>query len=82
MNGTLTRIAMTGMVFAGVQAFAVNPTLQSTPKRRQLMDCMTKQMSASRTISYNEAAKVCKDQLKSRNDSVAVNNVTKPVAAR
>jgi hypothetical protein len=82
MNRTLAAIGMMGAVLVGAQAHAVNPTPQSTLNRRQLMDCMTKQMSASRTISYNEATKVCRNQLKLQNDSLAVNNTAKPVAAR
>ena len=39
---------------------------------------MTKQMSASRTISYNEATKVCKDLIKSQNGSIVASNEAKP----
>jgi hypothetical protein len=32
--------------------------------KRQLVDCMNRRMSASRTLAYNEAAKQCKQQVK------------------
>jgi hypothetical protein len=75
-------IVTMGALVVGAQALAVNWTSSSTLTRRQLADCMTKRMSASKTISYNEAAKVCKDQLKSQKDSMAANNATKPITAR
>jgi len=31
--------------------------------RRQLNDCMSKRMAASKTLSYNEATKICKERL-------------------
>lgn len=32
--------------------------------KRHMVDCMNRQMTASRTLSYNEASRICKDQLK------------------
>ena len=77
----------TGLLMLGVHAAdAASPT---SPSRRQLSGCMTKQMTASRTISYNEASKVCKDQLKSQNDALVeapndnlAANEAKPANAR
>jgi hypothetical protein len=82
MKHIFTMVAMTGAVFVGIQALAADPASPSPSNRRQLASCMTKQMSASRTISYNEATKVCKDQLKSQNDRLAANDAGKPVADR
>jgi hypothetical protein len=31
--------------------------------RRQLNDCMSKRMAATKTLSYNEATKICKERL-------------------
>jgi hypothetical protein len=81
MNRTLAIIAMTGTILMGSPAPAVNSMSPSALVRRQLAVCMTKHMSADRTLSYNEATKMCKDQLKSRTDTMAAANVTKPVAS-
>ena len=54
----------------GVQAMAVDLNRPVSP-RRQLAVCMNKEMSASRTISYNEATAVCKAQLKAKTPTLA-----------
>jgi hypothetical protein len=48
--------------------------------KRQLADCMTRRMYADRTLSYNDAAKACKDQLRGRKTDAALNNTPKPVS--
>jgi hypothetical protein len=72
MNRVLTVIAMTGAVFWGAQALAVDSIRQPTMSKRQMIvqtvGCMKKQMSANKTISYNEAAKACKDQINKQSD--------------
>ncbi len=42
---------------------SVNPGSHPVSYRHQLIACMTREMSASRTISYNEATRVCKTRL-------------------
>ncbi len=42
------------------EAGATSPTAIA---RRQLNDCMSKRMAASKTLSYNEATKICKERL-------------------
>jgi hypothetical protein len=54
----------------GVQAMAVDLNRPVSP-RRQLAVCMNKEMSASRTISYNEATAVCKAQSKAKTPTLA-----------
>ena len=49
-------------------AVAENP-YRSTDSRaasakRQVIDCMNKRMAASRTLSYNDASRICNDQVK------------------
>jgi hypothetical protein len=67
----------TGMLFAligaagmSLQAMALDPQRSVSP-RRQLTACMSRQMSVSRTISYNQAAAVCKAQLKPKGPTLA-----------
>jgi hypothetical protein len=59
-----TVIAMTSMLFVGAQAFSDHPPSHAAMNRRQIINCMSKQMAANKSISYNDAAKTCKDQLK------------------
>jgi hypothetical protein len=88
MNRVLTMIAVTSAIFAGEQAFAVDSIGQPTMSKRhmivQIVGCMKKRMSADKTISYNEAAKACKDQINKQTDNspsgtlVASDTPTKP----
>jgi hypothetical protein len=57
---------------------SANPAPQFS--KRQLADCMTRRMFADRTVSYNDAAKACKDQLRGRKTDAALNNTPKPVS--
>jgi hypothetical protein len=51
-----------------------------TYTKRQLADCMTKRMYANRTLSYNDASKACKDELRGTKTDAALSNVPKPVS--
>ena len=50
-------------MFAGPQALSRDAQSQSVPNKRQMVGCMTKRMSANRTVSYNDAKKACIAQL-------------------
>jgi hypothetical protein len=73
MNRVLTMITMTCAMFTGAPALAADSVRPPTMTQRQMIvqtvSCMRKRMSASKTISYNEAAKACKDQLDKRRDN-------------
>ena len=76
MKSVLTVIAaMTCVMLVGARALAADSVTQSTISKRQLIaqmvGCVRKQMSAHKTISYNEAMKVCKDQINNQSDSSA-----------
>ena len=75
MNRVVPIIALTGVMFAGAQAHAVDSTSQSTTSKRQMIvqivDCMKKRMSADKSRSYNEAMKVCKDQINKESDDLS-----------
>jgi hypothetical protein len=71
MNRALLTSVIVGVASMSVQAMAVDSISHPVSPRHQLMACMTKRMSASKTISYNEATKVCKAQLKSQNPALA-----------
>ncbi|HEY2683367.1 MAG TPA: hypothetical protein VGI93_07665 [Steroidobacteraceae bacterium] len=45
---------------------------------RQLADCMMRHMASNRLLSYNDAAKTCKDLLKPHKADTAANVAAKP----
>jgi hypothetical protein len=75
MNGLLTAITITGMIFVGTRVLAVDSPGQSTMSKRQataqITGCMKKRMSANRNSSYNEAMKACKYQITKERDDLA-----------
>jgi hypothetical protein len=85
MKHVVTAIAMAGLFLGAAQALAVDtgqPALSKRQMLTQIIGCMKKRMAASRTISYNEAAKGCRDQLKQNDSSsgplVAADTPAKP----
>jgi hypothetical protein len=48
------------MIASHAEAGATSPAAMA---RRQLNDCMSKRMAASKTLLYNEATKICKERL-------------------
>jgi hypothetical protein len=82
MKRVLTMITAAGVMLLGVQALAADPPSHSKNSRRQLVGCVIKRMSASRTVSYNEATKACKEQFKPQNDDLASNTPVKPGSGR
>jgi len=76
-RGTL--FVLIGAAGASMPALAVDPNRPVSP-RRQLAICMSKQMSASRTISYNAATAVCKAQLKRKAPALASSIESKPAS--
>jgi hypothetical protein len=69
MNRLLPKIALIGLIYAGLPAFAVDTVRQSTLDQRQVRGCMTKRMSSDRNISYNEAKKDCALRLRAQNQT-------------
>jgi hypothetical protein len=74
MNRVVQVIVLTGVMFVGTRAHAVDSTNQSALSRRQMIvqmvDCMKKRMSADKSRSYNEAMKACKDQMNKESGDV------------
>jgi len=73
VNHILTMFAMTSAILVAEQVFAVDSTSQPTMNERhmvvKIVGCMKKRMSADKAISYNEAAKACKDQINKQSDN-------------
>lgn len=55
-------VGLSGLMLIGSYG-AAGTTVPTASARRQLNDCMMKRMAASKTLSYNEATKVCKELL-------------------
>ena len=68
-------IAIGAAVLASAQACADGWKGQSLSTKRQavaqVIDCMKKRMSSDRLISYNGAAKLCKDEVSRRFESAS-----------
>jgi hypothetical protein len=74
MSRILLAIIITAAVNAtGVATAATASNTRSLSPRQQLNACMTKAMTASRTLSYNDASKMCKAQLKPNPPALASN---------
>jgi hypothetical protein len=82
MNRALIAIGVTSALLMVGQACADPGNRPQTP-RRQLIDCMARRMSADRTLSYNEAVKRCKEQMKTKDAAAVISsNLAKPASAR
>lgn len=68
-----------GSMAASSASLAQEPSSEASLNRRQIASCMSRHMAADRLLSFNDAAKVCKDQLKSRKADTAANVAPKPV---
>lgn len=67
------RAVVYGGLLLGAQAVAARPESAALIARQQLNECMTKRMSANRSLSYNEAMRACKERLQPPKD-LASNN--------
>jgi hypothetical protein len=79
------RLATTTLAFSLVLASAPLvaadlPAPSHVNSKRQLADCMTKRMYSDRTLSYNDAAKACKDELQGSKTDAALSKAPKPVS--
>lgn len=77
MNRRWAALAASGVALAATQASG-NPARHPVSARHQLIACMTKEMTASKTISYNEATKLCRAQLKVEAPTLASTIAAKP----
>jgi hypothetical protein len=75
MNRIPILITLSGTLITGTVAGAADWKGQSLSAKRQtvsqVIDCMKRRMSSDRAISYNEAAKVCKQQVLAQSEGPA-----------
>ena len=79
MRGAFT-LAICFFIASAPVLAAESVSAATTFSKRQLSECMSKRMIANRTLSYNDAAKACKDQLRGNKTDAALNNAPKPVS--
>lgn len=60
-------------------ALAAEVSSHPPSAKRQLVTCMTKRMSDSKSISYNDATKLCKGQLAAQRVILTTNVLAKPM---
>jgi hypothetical protein len=75
MKRLMTAIALTiglgGAVLIGAHAVAAPPSSQAALVKRQINDCMTRRMGANRTLSYNDAMRMCKERVQPAKEALA-----------
>jgi hypothetical protein len=75
MKGSIKMIACAGLVLAA-QVGVAQPESAAIIAKHQLSECMSKQMSANRTLSYYDAMRACKQRLQPPKDTLASINPT------
>jgi len=70
MKGSIKMIACAGLVLAA-QVGVAQPESAAIIAKHQLSECMSKQMSANRSLSYYDAMRVCKQRLQPPKDTLA-----------
>jgi hypothetical protein len=66
MNRLPLVVAIAGSVLGSSSALAADPAHSFAAKRQfasQVISCMRKRMATDKYISYNQAAKLCKDEV-------------------
>jgi len=61
----LTMLAMTSVAFPGAPVLAASARPPTAARHQMIVktiDCMRKRMSIDKVVSYNEAAKTCRNQ--------------------
>jgi hypothetical protein len=79
MRGGVVVLILVGSLTATAASHAQAPNSEAAISKRQIASCMSRRMAADRLLSFNDAAKVCKDQSKSRKIDTAANVAPKPV---
>ena len=79
MNRAWGIVLIISVASASFPAVAATPLTHPPSAKRLLIACMTKEMSTSKTMSYNEATRVCKATLKTQSATLASGTV-KPMS--
>lgn len=60
-----------GLVLLGSQSAMAQPQSAAVIAKHQLSECMAKRMSANKSLSYNDALRICKERLEPPKDTLA-----------
>jgi len=58
-------------LIVGAHTAIAQPQSAAVLAKRQLSECMSKRMSADKSLSYNDARRVCKERLQPPKDTLA-----------
>jgi hypothetical protein len=72
MKRIMLAIAITAAI-AAVPPANAHPQNAAVIAKQQLTECMSKRMAASKTVSYNEAMRFCKEKQQPPKDTLASN---------
>jgi hypothetical protein len=72
MKRIIVAIGFCAMLAASGASHA-QPENRAVLAKQQLSECMSRRMSASKTVSYNEAMRACKQQLTPPKETLASN---------
>jgi len=70
MKRFLKAIAGSSLIL-GAQLVGAQPESPAVIAKHQLSECMSKRMSANRSLSYNDAMRTCKERLQPPKDTLA-----------
>jgi hypothetical protein len=65
------RLSICGVILLGAQAIAAPPDTQSAQAKRQINSCMVRRMGADKTLSYNNAMRLCKERSQPAKEALA-----------
>jgi hypothetical protein len=74
MKSFLMAIACNSLLF-GAQTVGAQPEKPAIIAKHQLSECMSKRMSADRSLSYNDAMRACKERLQPPKDLASISPV-------
>ena len=60
-----------GLILLGSQGAIAQPQNAGVIAKRQLSECMTRRMSANKSLSYYDAMRACKERLQPPKDTLA-----------
>ena len=71
----LKTIACSSLLLGGAQTLAARPESPAVIAKHLLSECMSKRMSADRSVSYNDAMRACKQRSQPPKDLAAINPI-------
>ena len=73
MKRMIWALAISAIFAAAQPSSAAHPENAAVIAKQQLTECMNRRMAASKTVSYNEAMRICKEKQQPPKDTLASN---------